>query len=195
MTMITMMQTDDWLREHCRVTDCGLVWPRGTFHTWSTSRKIAHTYLSLGLEPSEAVSIDLVQSLLQRIEGLEQMFTTLGPLDTVRRSSVQCTVCRHAPHGADMCHEAVPTDQGRVCRCDGKRRTGARSAVGISGVKFGEVIREGDPRMNLVQDLIEGDARRHDWAACLLDTLKDIPPEDRQAYIDAHPYRAPEEGD
>lgn len=45
------------------------------------------------------------------------------------------------------------------------------------------LIREGDPRMNLVQDLIEGDGPRIDRAAELLDAMGPMTPEDRITYL------------
>lgn len=69
--MISTEQIDDWLKDHCRQTIHGLVWPWGTVHSSEVSRKIVRTYMALGLEPSETVSIDLVSSLVHRFEVLE----------------------------------------------------------------------------------------------------------------------------
>lgn len=46
-----------------------------------------------------------------------------------------------------------------------------------------DMIREGDPRMNLVQDLIEGDGPRIDRAAHLLDVLKPMSPAEQIEYL------------
>jgi hypothetical protein len=185
MTMISNIQVDDWLKSHCRLTNNGLVWPNGTLHSWQTSREIVHVYLALGLEPSTGLlTIDLVRALLQRIEGLEMMFERIGPAAHMHPGET-----RVVPSGAPSGH----TGQGSWVQVQPRQAGKAEepdltSVMSVLGVKTGDVIREGDPRMNLVQDLIEGDARRQDWARQMLSDLQAIEPHDRAGYIERHPY-------
>lgn len=180
--MISNMEVDDWLKAHCRLTNAGLVWPNGTLHSFETSRKIVHTYLSLGLQPSTGhVTIELVQALIHRIEGLEQMFTALGP-----PTATHCGWC-----GETHTEATARTEQ--AFRAPVRPRQVGKEldlqfAASVLGVKAGDIIREGDPRMNLVQDLIEGDGRRHDWARQLLVELEGVEPRYRAEYIADHPY-------
>lgn len=51
------------------------------------------------------------------------------------------------------------------------------------------VIREGDPRYNLTQDLVEGDSHRQNWAMNVLDATKHMNPVQAGIYIDQHSYR------
>lgn len=51
------------------------------------------------------------------------------------------------------------------------------------------VIRDGDPRYNLTQDLVEGDSHRQNWAMNVLDATKHMNPVQAGIYIDQHPYR------
>jgi len=89
--MISDMQVNDWLKTHTRMTSQGLVWPRGTVYSFADSQKIARTYLALGLEPSETMSIDLMANLLGRLEALEAMFERLGP--PAPQGDARCTWC------------------------------------------------------------------------------------------------------
>lgn len=85
----------------------------------------------------------------------------------------------------------VQPDAVLPCGCTGHREPkelDLTSVASILGVKTGDIIRKGDPRMNLIQDLIEGDARRRMWAADLLADLQAIEPHDRAGYIERHPY-------
>lgn len=93
--MTTDQEVDNWLESRCRVTKKGLVWPNGTLHSWGTSREIVRVYLALGLEPSTGlVTIDLMRALLQRIEGLEQMFTALGAAPGMPDDATKCSTDR-----------------------------------------------------------------------------------------------------
>lgn len=165
--MISNMQVDEWLRAHTRMTERGLVWPRGTLYSYGMSRKIAHTYLSLGLTPDESVSIDLVQSLVHRLEVLEHALAEFQ---------------RRAEAATPAWVKEWPRQAGKTSELD------KQFAATVLGVKAGDVIREGDPRMNLVQDLIEGDGPRQDWAKRVLDAVSGMTETERTAYIEGHPF-------
>ena len=166
--MISDIQIDDWLKLNTRMTGQGLVWPKGTLYSMDVSRKIVRTYIALGLEPNESVTIDLVSSLVTRLETLEY---AMAEGDRRRSSEARMrALARQDPKELDT-----------------------QFAASVLGIPPENIIREGDPRMNLVQDLIEGDARRQDWARRLLAALEIVRPEDRALYIEEHPYTG--EGD
>lgn len=47
----------------------------------------------------------------------------------------------------------------------------------------------GDPRANLLQDLIEGDSHRIDWARRTLDAIQSLPMDQMRQYVKDHPYQ------
>jgi hypothetical protein len=79
MIMISNEQTDAWLRENCRRSGTSWVWPRGTVYSEAQSRDIVRVHLTLGMGPTEMITVEMISHLVHRIEGLERLFTALGP--------------------------------------------------------------------------------------------------------------------
>lgn len=150
--MISQMQVDDWLKAHTRVVGGFLVWPQGTRYTWTMSRKIARTYLALGLEPSETVTIDLVTMIVDRLEHLEAMFKLL---DT--------PPARPARSGVQDASRAVPTgdsvrDGGVLVQTAEQRAARARMSAPVTAEDH-----------NLLQTYLEGGTEESQAAARVMD--------------------------
>lgn len=156
--MISTEQIDEWLRDHCRVSGTSWVWPRGTVYSQEQSREIVRVHLALGMEPTEMITVKMISYMLRRIESLERMFSALGAPGAV------------TPLLPDPNHWSSWTAPD-----------GAPQGSGCAPMR--DIVREGDPRMNLLQDLIEGDGRRMDRAATLLDATNRMSPEDRSEYL------------
>lgn len=80
----------DWVRVHCEPAPLGdsWVWPSGYRHTEQQSVKIAMTCQSLGIEPSDFVSIELMHSLMERVLQVEASLRELGSSAKLAKSAV-----------------------------------------------------------------------------------------------------------
>ena len=74
-------QIDAWLKENCRRSGPNWVWPRGTTYTQEQSREIVRVHLTLGMGPTEMITVEMIGHLLRRIESLERLFAALGAPD------------------------------------------------------------------------------------------------------------------
>lgn len=68
----------DWVRVHCEPVMAGVrvtndwVWPSGYRHTETESVKIARMCQTLGFEPSDLVSSELFDALVNRVIAIEE---------------------------------------------------------------------------------------------------------------------------
>lgn len=175
MTMNSEEKIDAWLEEHTRTAGDRLVWPLGAAYSREKSREIVRFHLALGMEPTEIVGISVFATLLDRIEGLEKLFAALGAPGAVT------PLCPDPNHWSSHTGPAAPSPE-TVCV------SGAEAYREIHGTDLPEdplrdLVREGDPRMDLLQDLIEGDSMRIDRAAHLLDIVNPMTNEERREYL------------
>lgn len=115
-------QIDAWLKENCRRSGTAWVWPRGTVYSEEKSRSIVRVHFSLGLEPTELISIEMINHMLRRIENLEKLFSALGPVAHHHPGEVQ-----YVPPGLpDMNHwSAWTSDPGSHSGAEGRAMTEA----------------------------------------------------------------------
>lgn len=105
--MFSIEQIDAWLKENCRRSGSDWVWPRGTVYSQEQSREIVRVHLSLGMGPTEMITVEMISHLLRRIESLERMFAALGTPGAVTRLC-PCLNGKHYPSDTDcrwcQCH-------------------------------------------------------------------------------------------
>lgn len=67
----------DWVRVHCEPAPLGSVWvwPSGYRHSERESVKIARMCQALGQEPSDLVTSELFDALVNRVLDLEEKIT------------------------------------------------------------------------------------------------------------------------